>query len=85
MQSAGSSSPHWIMVWFAGMLALVVATGRMEFVNAPYLQGFGWIAGLYLLAYVPEHAELRTFAVERIRQAAADKEVQDRFRNIQLT
>ncbi|MBL0018694.1 MAG: methyltransferase domain-containing protein [Bacteroidetes bacterium] len=52
MQSAGSSSPHWIMVWFAGMLALVVATGRMEFVNAPYLQGFGWIAGLYLLAFL---------------------------------
>ncbi len=30
-------------------------------------------SGLYLLAYVPEHAELRTFAVERIRQASADK------------
>ncbi|MEQ1909375.1 MAG: transcriptional regulator [Vicinamibacterales bacterium] len=29
--------------------------------------------GLYLIAYVPEYAELRTFAVERIRQAAADK------------
>lgn len=29
--------------------------------------------GLYLVAFVPEYAELRTFAVERIRQAAADK------------
>jgi proteasome accessory factor B len=29
--------------------------------------------GLYLVAYVPEYAELRTFAVERIRQAAAEK------------
>lgn len=29
--------------------------------------------GLYLVAYVPEYAEVRTFAVERIRQAAADK------------
>lgn len=29
--------------------------------------------GLYLVAFVPEYAEVRTFAVERIRQAAADK------------
>lgn len=29
--------------------------------------------GLYLVAYVPEYAEVRTFAVERIRQASADK------------
>ena len=29
--------------------------------------------GLYLVAFVPEHSELRTFAIERIRQAAADK------------
>lgn len=29
--------------------------------------------GLYLVAYVPEYAEVRTFAVERIRQAAAEK------------
>jgi predicted DNA-binding transcriptional regulator YafY len=29
--------------------------------------------GLYLVAYVPEYQEVRTFAVERIRQAAADK------------
>ena len=30
--------------------------------------------GLYLVAYVPAYEELRTFAVERIRQAAADKD-----------
>ena len=29
--------------------------------------------GMYLIAYVPEYAELRTFAIERIRQASADK------------
>ena len=29
--------------------------------------------GLYLIAFVPEYGELRTFAVERIRQASADK------------
>lgn len=29
--------------------------------------------GLYLLAYVPAYSELRTFAIERIRQASADK------------
>ena len=29
--------------------------------------------GLYLIAYVPEYGEVRTFAVERIRQAAAEK------------
>ena len=29
--------------------------------------------GLYLIAFVPEYNELRTFSVERIRQAAADK------------
>jgi predicted DNA-binding transcriptional regulator YafY len=30
--------------------------------------------GLYLVAFVPDYSEVRTFAVERIRQAAADKE-----------
>jgi predicted DNA-binding transcriptional regulator YafY len=30
--------------------------------------------GLYLVAYVPEYGELRTFAAERMRQAAAEKE-----------
>jgi proteasome accessory factor B len=29
--------------------------------------------GLYLMAYVPAYAEVRTFAVERIRQAAGEK------------
>jgi len=29
--------------------------------------------GLYLMAYVPAYEELRTFAVERIRQASTDK------------
>lgn len=29
--------------------------------------------GLYLVAFVPDYAEVRTFAVERIRQAAAEK------------
>ena len=29
--------------------------------------------GLYLVAYVPDYQELRVFAVERIRQAAAEK------------
>ena len=29
--------------------------------------------GLYLVAYVPTYSELRTFAIERIRQASADK------------
>lgn len=29
--------------------------------------------GLYLVAFVPAHSELRTFSIERIRQAAADK------------
>jgi predicted DNA-binding transcriptional regulator YafY len=30
--------------------------------------------GLYLVAYVPDYGELRTFAVERMRRAAAEKE-----------
>ncbi len=52
MQAVSDSTQHWIKVWFGALLILVFATGRIEFVNTPFLQGFGWIAGFYLLAFV---------------------------------
>jgi predicted DNA-binding transcriptional regulator YafY len=51
-----------------------VSSGRMkDYVIHPYRLAFAQ-GGLYLLAYVPEYKDLRTFAVDRIASVSLDKQ-----------
>jgi predicted DNA-binding transcriptional regulator YafY len=51
-----------------------VSSGRMkDYVVHPYRLAFAQ-GGLYLLAYVPEYKDLRTFAVDRIASVSLDKQ-----------
>src|SRR5205823_3007549 len=51
-----------------------VSSGRMkDYVIHPYRLAFAQ-GGLYLLAYVPEYKDVRTFAVDRIASVSLDKQ-----------
>jgi predicted DNA-binding transcriptional regulator YafY len=51
-----------------------VSSGRMkEYLMHPYKLAFAQ-GGLYLLAYVPEYQDVRTFAVDRIATVSLDKQ-----------
>src|SRR5262249_28200792 len=51
-----------------------VSSGRMkEYVIHPYRLAFAQ-GGLYLLAYVPEYKDLRTFAIDRIAAVSLEKQ-----------
>jgi alpha-1,6-mannosyltransferase len=55
MQPTTRLSRPALLIWFAAIVAIVMVTGRSEFVNKPLLEGFGWLAGFYglaILAYV---------------------------------
>jgi predicted DNA-binding transcriptional regulator YafY len=51
-----------------------VASGRMkEYAIHPYRLAFAQ-GGLYLLAYVPEYKDVRTFAIDRVASVSLDKQ-----------
>ena len=51
-----------------------VSSGRMkDYVIHPYRLAFAQ-GGLYLLAYVPEYKDVRTFAIDRIADVSLDKQ-----------
>jgi proteasome accessory factor B len=51
-----------------------VASGRMkEYAVHPYRLAFAQ-GGLYLLAYVPEYKDVRTFAIDRVASVSLDKQ-----------
>lgn len=58
----------------AGMRYHSVSSGRVkDYVVHPYRLAFAQ-GGLYLLAFVPEYNDVRTFAVDRIRSVSLDKQ-----------
>lgn len=57
-----------------GMRYHSVSSGRVkDYVVHPYRLAFAQ-GGLYLLAFVPEYNDVRTFAVDRIRSVSLDKQ-----------
>ncbi len=51
-----------------------VSSGRMkDYVIHPYRLAFAQ-GGLYLLAYVPEYSDIRTFAIDRVASVSLDKQ-----------
>jgi len=82
-RAAGSeSSPDTVGRLLEGMLHFRVATMRYHSVSSarvkdylihPYRLVFAQ-GGLYLLAYVPEYKDIRTFAVDRIKAVSLEKQ-----------
>ena len=78
----GDSSPAIVARLLEATLHFRVATMRYHSVSSgrvkdyelhPYRLAFAQ-GGLYLLAYVPEYNDVRTFAVERIRSVSLEKQ-----------
>jgi len=78
----GESSPDIVARLLEATLHFRVATMRYHSVSSgrvkdyelhPYRLAFAQ-GGLYLLAYVPEYDDVRTFAIERIRSVSLEKQ-----------